>query len=1464
MTETADTNMTHCFAEPSRRGPLRQFSNHQSASKPIGSTIQNHIRGLLVPRTMHRQLQQSGSPVIVCMITIVDDDKGKPAVQTHNVNVMNGQPRQQLCDNPAWPVARSEEPNHTNATQQPVQHTASRAATGNPATTSSQQSVQHGMSRVPTGDRDRARQLFVSHQRRVEEPSTTSAALPDNAAKMGTNEPPMLQTDRSPVAPSTRTFNDTIFGEVQSRTPTRAEPTGSPRRVDPTIDAILSDYESRKRDAEEADHATYDNDRRRTALIPRRFQQDDPFNVSMANSSSRTIVRGATDHPLLLSRVTRSGNSQYSVTDMPQQRRRDDTDIRPTSSNMHGTDRETNGPTIGHVTATEGPVAMLPMHPTRLSGQPRGTVSGHRQRIYEPLPPYQGDDCPAKAIAGHLLGLANAPFEIVSQSAANAFMRIRDPGSMGTNRAVRFGVGEIYEISRRVHEHRHGTAPSSDRPPATNHRAAASEKSDDTGSQPPSLCTDHSSIESDTSSKPPSLITPSDSDDEETVASRRRRGDQRRRNDDARVRLDNAAPSINSTPTAHIFTTNGGGDADEERSTAPRPSALTTAATEANVETPAPASTQREQPITPTSASRLATYQARATSGSQSGVQHGSRSGVAAESGTRSASAQTPGPPSPQARRGPFSSGLLASEEPPATPARAHGQVHSEVADDSRPASTPQLTQLQRELEAVRAVEGRRAFAVDTITRAWEHRTVAANAMDNRAGGGPGPSTRSPGDRATQSLPTHSPCGCHNGTTRPPTTQEITAEQEARFRRLYRESWGPGRFTRTWRAFWHEIGCELRGGTPQYGDGLGLDSDDDQPPDDGPPVVPTVVDHTPVTAPGENEILDSAMDLVRRLTVHTRIAINRVRALMLWGFVEPSVDGPGPGMPSDRLERAITVLTRTIRALRVARSTARTCDTMTREVEGFGRGVNFIVGTGGGAAQEFAPCHGQDGLRIHTNRHRHPDVGRVVQGTADGTFVAGTVPAAPHDESVPTSDTHTASRDRQHPPQTLEADDEYLDDEEWQRTLLAASESRQAEAKRTDPDYIARHRPGHGRTDPVITRSSAAAAEQSADRYVYNEPAGEMVSAQKRSSEDDDEDKLDQSRPHKFTTRHGSESYTPANEHTAHSLDVEILVAGWALSDRPSDFRDAASGDDRTSLSLHDMLTMRLDQLEQLTPWINRHPDRFIIAPDIAAMISPGATSIPPVDVITGRLRTIITYIEEDPQGQTVTIQRWIRGWLIRRTVRWTYSAHRQPPSRWVISHERARAPRRSDATAAAKRNTININSGAGSTRPTRGAPGVHYHPAPEQSHHHHHAITPSVDHPIEWTLDSGAGASAMKDPLGLTDVNILRIPVLVKGVIDSATMSVTTEAHLDNVSVLFDQRFNTNCLAYSGLIDAGWAISYAAATDAYQVVSHSGVKLCFQRYRLRTGDVTNHYVCHPQLPYVDPFDLQAWTLQRA
>ena len=320
---------------------------------------------------------------------------------------------------------------------------------------------------------------------------------------------------------------------------------------------------------------------------------------------------------------------------------------------------------------------------------------------------------------------------------------------------------------------------------------------------------------------------------------------------------------------------------------------------------------------------------------------------------------------------------------------------------------------------------------------------------------------------------------------------------------------------------------------------------------------------------------------------------------------------------------------------------------------------------------------------------------------------------------------------------------------------------------------------------------------------------------------------------------------------------MQIVISSWYLASNPSGFREVVSGDDRDNLSLHALLNRRYGQLLQLAPWIERHPDRFVIAPDVANVISPGATSIPPIAQISESLRVLLAHIEYDQQGQVVSIQRLTRGWLARRTVRWTYFANRRPQHRWRIA--RAIRLQRPNAAADANRNTININSEPAQARITQGVAGVHYHPIPAQSQHNLHPASHPTLPAVQWTLDSGAGAHVMKDPVGLTDVTILHCPVLVKGVIDSVTMSVTTEAHLDNVTVLFDQRFSTNCLAYSGLVDAGWTIAYAPATDAYQVTSHSGVKLCFQRYKLRSGNITTHYVCHPQLPYVDPFDSDNW-----
>ena len=496
------------------------------------SAIRLHFRNLL--RKPTRPINRTRTVEHrVNMITVVNDSDEKPPVQTHNVNVINGRPLEQLCANPAWPVTRlsttTAEPSRTATTRQPMEV---------------ERHVQHASSSVPPADRVRARQLLTMHQRDIQE---NEANLPSSL-----HDPIAIHDARmSPVARSTRTFGDTIFGEVESKTPTRVQPTASPRRIDPTMAAINSDHQSRQRDSDESGPAPEGDEGTRSAPIPRRFQQEDPYNLSMGGSRSRDIGRGSTEHPLLLSRVTRSGNSQYSGDGVYQ-------------GSRTGVQQEelAAGATIGHVMAVESRTTALPIHPTRIVNQTktRGTESGDRHGM--DTPNVQTHDA-ARAIAGHLLGLTTAPFEIVTQSAANAFMRIRHPESMGTNRMVRFGPAEIYDISRQVYEHRSGVAAGADRHHVADTGTRTPDDGGDSDSQPPPLCTGSPTTDTDSSTSPPSLVTPSDSDDEETPMDRQRRvaaAEER-----LRVYHLHHGQSLHAAATAHIFTTNGGGDAAEDR-----------------------------------------------------------------------------------------------------------------------------------------------------------------------------------------------------------------------------------------------------------------------------------------------------------------------------------------------------------------------------------------------------------------------------------------------------------------------------------------------------------------------------------------------------------------------------------------------------------------------------------------------------------------------------------------------------------------------------------------------------------------------------------------------------------------------------------------------------------------------------------------------------------------------------------
>ena len=151
------------------------------------------------------------------------------------------------------------------------------------------------------------------------------------------------------------------------------------------------------------------------------------------------------------------------------------------------------------------------------------------------------------------------------------------------------------------------------------------------------------------------------------------------------------------------------------------------------------------------------------------------------------------------------------------------------------------------------------------------------------------------------------------------------------------------------------------------------------------------------------------------------------------------------------------------------------------------------------------------------------------------------------------------------------------------------------------------------------------------------------------------------------------------------------------------------------------------------------------------------------------------------------------------------------------------------------------------------------YPPLPWNSRHRdpNHRRTPECDL-TAWMHDSGAGVAGFNDPYGLGPTYQLSRPVIIGGIVNSTNLSVTTGSTLDNINVLFDKRFGANCLPTSAIVDAGWSVDYHRSSDSYQVKTPSGRTLGFHRHRMANGAITKHYICHPQLEYVDPSNYSA------
>ena len=157
----------------------------------------------------------------------------------------------------------------------------------------------------------------------------------------------------------------------------------------------------------------------------------------------------------------------------------------------------------------------------------------------------------------------------------------------------------------------------------------------------------------------------------------------------------------------------------------------------------------------------------------------------------------------------------------------------------------------------------------------------------------------------------------------------------------------------------------------------------------------------------------------------------------------------------------------------------------------------------------------------------------------------------------------------------------------------------------------------------------------------------------------------------------------------------------------------------------------------------------------------------------------------------------------------------------------------------------------------TRGAPGVMYPTLPALSNHRDPGHPLTADCQLTcWMADSGAGVAGFKDTYGLSPTFQLDRPVTIGGIVSASNLTVTTAAMLDNLRVLYDDRFGANCLSSSAIVDAGWTIDYHRNSDSYQVVTASGQRLGFHRYVMENGTITKHYLCHPSLPYVTPSDV--------
>jgi len=155
---------------------------------------------------------------------------------------------------------------------------------------------------------------------------------------------------------------------------------------------------------------------------------------------------------------------------------------------------------------------------------------------------------------------------------------------------------------------------------------------------------------------------------------------------------------------------------------------------------------------------------------------------------------------------------------------------------------------------------------------------------------------------------------------------------------------------------------------------------------------------------------------------------------------------------------------------------------------------------------------------------------------------------------------------------------------------------------------------------------------------------------------------------------------------------------------------------------------------------------------------------------------------------------------------------------------------------------------------PTTGVPGVRYATLPPGSMHKDPGHKPrgAPSDPV-WIFDTGAGIPGFNNRYGLSSFAILDKPVVVGGIVAEKNLTVGTCAVLDNISVLYDERFGANCLPSSVIVDAGWKVKYHDNADCYVVTTASKKRLIFQRFVMGNGAVTKHYLCHPGLPLCNP-----------